>query len=80
MFKSKCLLIKDEINDISNPKFCDLKTLKFNSDDKFIYFFIELAVGWKKLFAKAKATGSLGTIYLDIDNDKTLGMMAVSYT
>jgi len=73
LFKKGRLLLKDEIGDISDPKYCDFKNLRINSDNKFIYFLIELAVGWEELFAKTRTTGSIGTIYLDVDSDRSTG-------
>ena len=66
-------LIKDETGDISSPNFCDFKSLKLNFGDKNSYFLIELAVGWRELFARVKTTGSVGAIYLDVDNNKETG-------
>lgn len=73
LLKTGRLLIRDDTGDISNPDFCDLETLKINTDERYIYFLIKLAVGWQELFEKTKTTGSVGTIYLDTDNDKNTG-------
>ncbi len=72
-WKNIPLLIKDRTGDISSPNFCDFKSLKLNFDDKHVYFLIELAVGWRELFARVKTTGSVGAIYLDADNNKETG-------